>query len=234
MSIKVIGAGFGRTGTTSLKSALEQLGFRDCYHMSECFKHPSHTPSWEDAVAGRPVDWEAVFEGYQATVDWPGCSFYQELMEAYPDAKVLLSVRDPDRWYVSMLTTIYRVPQSLLFSLLGPTLPFIRGLYRMVNAAVWDGTFGGRFEDREHAIGIFERHNEEVKKHVPADRLLVYDVKQGWEPLCHFLDVPVPIDKAFPHLNDAKQIQRALRYGPWLVLSVYAGVVAAIVALIRG
>ena len=169
-----------------------------------------------------------------ATVDWPGCSFYQELMEAYPEAKVLLSVRDPDRWYESMLTTIYRVPRSFLLFLLRPTLPFIRNLYRMVNAAVWGGTFGGRFEDREHAIGIFERHNEEVKKHVPPDRLLVYDVKQGWEPLCHFLDVPVPIDKAFPHLNDAARIQRFLRYGPWLVLSVYAGIVAAIVVLIRG
>lgn len=234
MSLKVIGAGFGRTGTSSLKSALEELGFGDCYHMSECFKHPSHTPSWEDAVAGRPVDWDFVFDGYQATVDWPGCSFYQELMRVYPDAKVLLSVRDPDRWFESTLTTIHRVPNSLLFSLLRPVLPFLRNLYRMVDAVVWGGTFDGRFEDREHAIGIFERHNEEVKRHVPPDRLLVYDVKQGWEPLCRFLDVPVPGDSAFPHLNDAAQIQRVLRYGPWLVLAIYAGVVAAIVEMIRG
>jgi hypothetical protein len=234
MSVKVIGAGFGRTGTASLKAGLEELGFSQCYHMSECFKHPSHAPLWEDAVAGRPADWDAIFDGYQATVDWPGCSFYKELMEVYPDAKVLLSVRDPDGWYGSTLTTIYRVPKSLLLFLLKLILPHTRNLYRMVNASVWDGAFGGRFEDREHAIGVYERHNEDVKRHVPPDRLLVYDVKQGWEPLCHFLNVPVPQDRPFPHLNDAAQIQRLLRWGPWGVCLVLAGAIAGLVALIRG
>lgn len=233
MSVKVIGAGFGRTGTTSLKAGLEELGFDRCYHMSECFKRPSHAPLWEDAFAGRLADWDAIFAGYQATVDWPGCALYKELMEVYPDAKVLLSVRDPDAWYESTLHTIYRVPESLLLSLLKPILPFARNLYRMVNALVWDGAFDGRFEDREHAIGVYERHNREVESHVPSERLLVYDVKQGWEPLCRFLDVPVPQDRPFPHLNDAAQIQRVLRWGPWVVFVVLGGAIAALVALIR-
>ena len=234
MSVKVIGAGFGRTGTSSLKAALEELGFGRCYHMSECFKHTSHPRLWEDAVAGRPVDWDGIFHGYQATVDWPGCSFYKELMEVYPDAQVLLSVRDPERWYRSMFETIYRVPQSLILSLLKPIFPHLRALYRMINALVWGGTFGGRFEDRERAIAIFERHNEEVKKHVPSERLLVYDVAQGWEPLCHFLGVRVPNDKPFPHLNDAAQIQRVLRWGPWGVFVLLAGLIALLSAMLPG
>ena len=230
MSLKVIGAGFGRTGTTSLKAALEELGFVRCYHMQECFRHPSHLSSWEDAVAGRPVDWPRVFDGYQAAVDWPACSFYQELMEVYPDAKVLLSVRDPERWYESTRETIYRVPGSLMLSLMKPVLPYLKRLLRMIDASVWNGTFDGRFHDREHAIAVFERHNEEVKRHVPPDRLLVYDVKQGWEPLCQFLDVRAP-EHPFPHLNDAAQIQRLLRFGPWVVLALLAGVIALVLAL---
>lgn len=103
----MIGAGFGRTGTSSLKVALEKLGFGPCYHITELFDHPEHVRLREPAVRGEPVDWEEIFHGYQATVDWPGAAFYEELMEKYPDAKVILTVRAPERWYASILNTIY-------------------------------------------------------------------------------------------------------------------------------
>ncbi len=231
MTLKVIGAGFGRTGTTSIKAALEQLGFSRCYHFTECFRHPSHPSQWEDAWAGRPVDWEQLFDGYQATVDWPGCSFYRDLMERYPDAKVLLSTRDPNSWYESVLGTIYRIPGSLMLALVKPILSHFRVLFRAVDDAIWQGTFDGRFEDREYAIAVFERHNEAVRRYVPPERLLVFDVKQGWEPLCRFLDVEVP-DGPFPYLNDAKLIQRSLRYGPWVLLALVAAAVAAVVVAV--
>ena len=115
MNLKVIGAGFGRTGTMSLKVALEELGFDPCYHMSELFENSSHADLWNAAADGERVDWEALLGGYAATVDWPGCSFYEELMEAYPDAKVLLSVRDPERWYERHPEHYLQHPQGHLF-----------------------------------------------------------------------------------------------------------------------
>jgi len=114
MAIKVIGAGFGRNGTLSLKQALETLGFGKCYHMAEVFQHPEHVPVWRAAAHGKSVDWDAVFDGYQASVDWPSCSFWQEQMARYPDAKVVLSERDPERWYESVMNTIYPDPRPRL------------------------------------------------------------------------------------------------------------------------
>src|ERR1019366_10169355 len=106
--LKIIGAGFGRTGTRSLKEALEILGVGRCYHMVELFEHPEHVPHWEAAARNEQVDWNAIFHGYQATIDWPGCTFYKSLMATYPTAKVLLSVRDPEKWYDSVKSTIYQ------------------------------------------------------------------------------------------------------------------------------
>jgi hypothetical protein len=204
--MKVIGAGFGRTGTMSLKVALEQLGYGPCYHMVELFEHPNHVERWEAAVRGEPVDWEQMFAGYRATVDWPGAAFYKELVEVYPEAKVLLSVRDPERWYESTKNTIYATmnPSSEMIAAVGPAP-------RLNNELIWKRTFGENFEDRQYAIGVFERHNEEVKRHVPAERLLVYKVKEGWEPLCEFLGVEAPKSKTFPHLNDTDSFQRMVR-----------------------
>lgn len=194
--LKVIGAGFGRTGTLSLRQALEDLGFRPCYHMQVVGNTPGATEQWADiareAPGGVQVDWNAVFTGFQATVDWPACAVYRQLMQAYPDAKVLLSVRDPEKWYQSVLSTIYpssrRDPSSLHA--------------QMIDAIIWQGTFEGRFEEKDYAIDVFLRHSEEVKQSVPPEKLLVYDVNQGWEPLCAFLGVDVPAGKPFPHLND--------------------------------
>jgi hypothetical protein len=195
--LKVIGAGFGRTGTLSLKHALEELGFGPCYHMSELFEKPHVDEQWDAIVSGEPADWPAIFKGYQATVDWPACAFYKELMQVYPNAKVLLSVRDPEKWYESVTSTIYPVSHQNANS--NPD----RSVHRhMVDTLIWQRTFDNRFEDKEYAIGVFLRHNEEVKQHVPAEKLLVYNVKEGWEPLCAFLGVEVPAGKPFPHDND--------------------------------
>jgi hypothetical protein len=204
--IKIIGAGFGRTGTLSMKTALEELGFGPCYHMMEVFSHPKHAPVWEAAAKGETVNWKELFNGYQATVDWPGCTFYKEFMQIYPDAKVLLTVRDPEKWYESTQSTIYHrtVRTNAPFSrrLLRLLRPDILKTVRMINTLIWEGTFNDNFTDKPYAIEIFNQHIEEVKKVVPPERLLVYNVKEGWEPLCAFLGVEVPRNKPFPHLND--------------------------------
>jgi Sulfotransferase domain len=180
VSLEVIGAGFGRTGTMSLKVALETLGFGPCYHMIELFQNPEHVRLWEAAARRDPVDWENLFSGYRATVDWPGAAFYEELIERYPDAKVILTVRDPDRWYESARTTIYniqRVASSPIFSLAALFVPRMRQMRRvalMASDLAWEDMFDGRFEDRGYAIEVFNRWNEEVRERVPAERLLVY------------------------------------------------------------
>ncbi len=156
-------------------------------------------------------------EDYKATVDWPGCTFYKGLMQEYPEAKVLLSVRDPDKWYESASNTIYNVrrvsttsPFTVAISVAGVFVPRVKCGARMVNNLIWDRTFDGRFEDRRYAIEVFNRHNEESIRSVPEDRLLVYEVKEGWEPLCEFLEVEVPADKPFPHLNDSGDFRRMI------------------------
>lgn len=194
--MKVIGAGFGRTGTMSLKVALEELGFGPCYHMIELFEHPEHVERWEAAVRSEPVDWEDLFRGYQATVDWPGAAFYKELSERYPEARVILTVRDPERWYESARNTIFtlrdvassRAPQ------VARDLASQKG-FRDV-------------EDRQQTIEAFNRWNEEVKETIPPERLLIYEVREGWEPLCDFLGVEAPEDKPFPHLNDSESFRK--------------------------
>lgn len=212
--IKIIGAGFGRTGTLSIKAALEELGFGPCYHMQEVIGHPDHVALWHAAATGKAVDWKEIFQGYQATVDWPACTFYKELMETYPDAKVLLTVRDPEKWYESAQSTIYpplnRKPFLYFKFLLKLLFPKMFPPLRMVNALIWDGTFQGRFTDKGHAIEVFNQHIEEVKKCVPPERLLIYNVKEGWEPLCTFFGVEVPQDKPFPHLNDRARYDSAI------------------------
>jgi Sulfotransferase domain len=229
--VKVIGAGFGRTGTASLKAALEELGFGPCYHMTEVFEHPEHADFWEAAGRGEPVDWDGLLGGYQATVDWPACTFYGELLERHPDAKVLLSVRDPEQWYESTRSTIYKLTRISTRSPLSRVgLAFVSlflfGTFtirplQIAEEIVLRGTFDGRFEDKHHAIEVFNRHNEEVKRRVPPDRLLVYEVKEGWGPLCEFLGVEEP-DKPFPRLNDAAEMRRRIRSVQALGLAVPA------------
>lgn len=215
-SLKVIGAGLGRTGTESLKKALEILGFGACYHMFELtIKHPEHLPEWEKLIAGEKPNYEFLFDGYQSTADFPACMFYQEFIEQYPQAKVVLTVRDADKWYDSASKTIFKgVPASVmplirLTSLFSKkarasllTIPFAR---EVVN----NRFFEGRTNDREHTQAIFNAWNEEVKRTVPPDRLLVFEVHEGWEPLCRFLNVPVPATP-FPHVNKSDTFEKDL------------------------
>jgi hypothetical protein len=203
--MKVIGAGFGRTGTLSLKGALETLGFGPCYHMTEVFSHPEHAPLWTAAATGTAVDWNELFEGYEATVDWPGAAFHAQLIEMYPDAPVILSVRDPNKWYESCMQTIHRASAPEAGSEFATSQDPVA---EMIAAVVWQGTFTGAFHDKQYAVSIYERHIKDVRDRVPADRLLIYDVKEGWEPLCRFLGVEPPIGQPFPHVNTTLDWQK--------------------------
>jgi len=204
MSLKVIGAGFGRTGTLSLKLALEQLGFGPCYHMFEVGRHPEHVSLWRDAAAGRPMDWPALFRDYRAAVDWPSCNFWASQLQAFPQARVILSERDADAWYTSVMRTIYS--SSLRFRQSAEASGDAEQLARasMAFEVIWDRVFDGRMDDRAHVIACYQAHNAEVKKLVPADRLLVFDPKQGWAPLCAFLDCSAP-DDPFPRVNTTEE-----------------------------
>lgn len=202
MTLSVIGAGFGRTGTLSLKLALERLGLGPCYHMKEVFAHPDHVPAWEQAADGGTVDWDALFEGYRSAVDFPASSFYGELAAHYPAAKVILTVRDPDRWFASVDATILRP--------LRQTLPaHLADWGRMARKTILERVFAGDASDRAHLVACYERHNAEVKRTIPAERLLVYEASQGWEPLCAFLAVPVP-DEPFPLVNTTAEFQERI------------------------
>lgn len=194
MALRVVGAGFGRTGTLSTKTALEQLGFTRCYHMLEVGLHPDHPAAWRRAASGGPVDWASLFDAYQATVDWPACAFWPELIAAFPDAKVLLTVRDPADWCASFRDTIARV-------LALPAPPGAEEFFAMIHETITVRTLGGEVGDDDHLIACYERHNQQVIDTVPSDRLLVFDVREGWEPLSGFLGCAVP-DEAFPNVND--------------------------------
>ena len=206
--MKVIGAGFGRTGTMSLKAALEQLGCGPCFHMIDLIRDPEPLPYWAAAANGERVDWTEALDGWESSVDWPGCTFWEEMAETWPDAPVLLSVRDPEAWYRSCLNSIHAAKEMALAGELeggdeeGPS-PEVVG---MINNLIWNGTFKGRFLEKDYALEVFHRHNEYVKAKVPANRLLVYEIKQGWEPLCEFLGVDVP-DTPMPHLNDTESFR---------------------------
>jgi hypothetical protein len=193
LALRIIGAGLGRTGTLSLKLALEQLGFGPCYHMLEVFREPAkRVPHWERVSLGEAVDWDEVFAGFQATVDWPACNYYRELMVRYPDARVILSVRDAASWFASTQATILDdVPAA-------GRPPFIR---RVVDAVI-----GEDWHDRDRLMAAFERHNAAVRTHVPAHRLLEFRASDGWAPLCAFLGVPVPATP-YPRVNSTEEFR---------------------------
>ncbi len=203
MTLSVIGAGFGRTGTRSLKAALEHLGLGPCYHMIEVVQNPRFADWWHRAADGAPVDWDRVFDGYRATVDWPACRFYRRLAAHYPDAKVILTVRDPEAWFESARNTIFHVMTRS-----PPTDD--RSAERRIGMArkiIIEQTFDGRIDDRDHAISVFERHNAEVRLTIDPDRLLVYDLAEGWPPLCRFLDLPVP-NEPMPSVNSTAEFRQ--------------------------
>ena len=199
MPLSVIGAGFGRTGTMSLKLALDQLGFGPCYHMVEVFKNPKASGYWEAAAEGKPTDWEEVFAGYRSTVDWPSATFYKELADFYPDAKVILTDRDPEAWFVSTQATIFSLN--------------IRDdtdddWQRMVLKVISD-LFDRRMNDKNKLIEVYNRHNAEVRRAIAPERLLVYNVCEGWGPLCAFLGVDVP-EAPMPKANSTEDFRQHL------------------------
>jgi Sulfotransferase domain len=237
-SLKIIGAGFGRTGTLSLKAALEELGFGPCYHMVEVFQHPEHIKLWTAVAQGKVVDWDRIFANYQATVDWPSCRFYASLMVRYPDAKVVLTVRDPDKWYESSMSSLYLIEKKVRHLANNPLRrisaqifapKFIKLALQIL--ALWDGTFHGKFADKDYAVAIYNLHIEEVKRQVPPERLLVYNVKEGWEPLCAFLGVAVP-EKSFPHLNESSDFVGNPRWQQVRARTKRRLVVVSVIALV--
>ena len=212
MSLKVIGAGFGRTGTLSLKLALEQLGFGPCYHMLEVGQHSEHVALWRRAAAGKPVDWPTLFENYQAAVDWPSCNYWQAQLAAFPNAKVILSERDPEAWYASIMNTIYPSSAKAREKAAEESDPAAIERFAMVYEVIWDGVFGGRMDDKAHVIGCYLAHNARVKQLLPSTQLLILDPADGWPPLCEFLRCPQP-DAPFPSVNSTAEFKARVSGG---------------------
>ncbi|NNE24784.1 MAG: sulfotransferase family protein [Rhizobiales bacterium] len=196
MTLSLIGAGFGRTGTESMKLALEQLGLGRCHHMREVIDDEELRDRWRKVVNGEPPDWDQLFDGFGCTVDWPSAYYWRELAAHYPDAKILLTVRSSDSWYKSFSNTILKVIESGdSLTGMGPQL-------------VGKKVFAGRAGDRDHAISLYERNTAEVQAAFPPERLLTYTVGDGWEPLCAFLGKPVP-DTPFPRTNSTEQFHQS-------------------------
>ena len=212
--LQVIGVGMHRTGSMSVKAALERLGFGPCYHGMEALRRATDGEHWLAAYeAGGEFDWSVIFEGYRATMDWPTIHFWEQLVAAYPDAKVLLTDRDPARWWDSH-TRMFELSDELDRELTDEQRQWAEesGFARMQTAlaTVVYATFDGRVFDKAHCLRVFEQHHERVRRAVPAERLLVYRVQEGWEPLCRFLGVDVP-DEPFPRVNVGDNLQENIR-----------------------
>ncbi len=200
MALKIIGTGFGRTGTNSLKLALEQLGFGPCHHMFEVRDNPDQLPFWQAAASGNLPDWDAVFADYNSCVDWPSARFWREITNTYPQAKVVHTIRPEESWLNSFYKTIF--PAMRDRHLQEPGLR--RDRLDMAHEIVLEQVFGGQAQNRDHALSIYRAHNQQVISSIAPDRLLVYELAEGWAPLCKFLNVPVP-DTPLPHVNSTEQ-----------------------------
>lgn len=228
MTLKVIGAGFGRTGTLSMKAALEQLGYDKCHHMLEVMPNDAQLDMWHRISQGETPDWDKVFDGYGASVDFPSSGYWRELAAYYPDAKIILTTRDFDSWYASANETIWAFSEAIPGWMM--VIPKIRKMKHMVYATIWDRVFDGKFVDKTATRQVFEQHEADVQAAFGPDRLLLFHPKQGWAPLCDFLGKPVP-DGDFPNLNDRAEflkrngMLRRLRFLPY-----GAAVLAALIA----
>jgi hypothetical protein len=217
MSLKILGVGAPRTGTSSLKVALEMLGFGQCAHMQELFANPVKTAQWVELFETGQVDFDDLFAGYQSSTDFPGCLLYKELGDRYPGMKFILTDRDPEAWYESLLRTIYAaVPKSPEakeeMRLKGETSPKFKSIGKaleFVNVYLLQRHYGGEFLDKEKTIARYLAFQNEVRTSVPAQNLLDFNISEGWPPLCQFLDVPVP-DQPFPFKNKRKDFQEQI------------------------
>lgn len=201
--VQIIGAGMGRTSTMSLKQALETLGFKPCHHMLEMRNVPHTADGWQRAALGQTMDFAALLEGYEASCDWPSAAFWRELLQRFPDAKVILTERPDEKWWQSISNTIFK---SLRLPPAEDATPERLAQRAMARAVIIDKTFGGEVDDREHVLSIYRAHNAAVKAEVPPEQLLVFDGAKGWEPLCRFLAVPVP-DEPYPNTNTTEDFQ---------------------------
>ncbi len=201
MAVEVVGAGVGRTGTHSLKQALEQLLGGRCHHMVEIIADPPQAAAWTEAIEGREVDWQQVLGGYNTVVDWPGASFWREISAANPDALVLLSTRDPEGWYRSASNTIFNPIEA--------TPPGLEAWFGETMPKLFETRFSADLGNPTTMIEAFERHNAEVRAGVPAERLLEWTVSDGWEPICARLGVAVP-DQPFPLTNTTSETRALL------------------------
>jgi len=202
VTLKVIGAGFGRTGTLSMKCALEYLGLGPCYHMLEVMNRPENADAWYNTAQGKPANWDIILNGFQSSVDWPACHFWKPLASHFPEAKIILTLRDEEAWWQSINNTILRNFRDG-DEVVDPARVKMR---RMTRDLIVRKVFGGNINDRDHVLAAYRRNIEEVKAGVPKERLLIFDVAEGWEPLCKFLDLPIPNDP-FPHTNTTKNFQ---------------------------
>lgn len=199
MALEVIGAGFGRTGTMSLKFALEILGLGPCYHMMEVQRNPGHSEAWRAAANGS-FDWNQLLVDYRATVDWPAAYFWRDLARYFSNAKIILSIRPSNAWFNSIDQTIFQ-------ALRAPALSPNQGLIQhrdMTRKIIFDLTFGQNIDDPAHVISTYERHNLDVIQTITKNRLLIFEAHQGWEPLCRFLGQPIP-NMDFPHVNSSEE-----------------------------
>lgn len=199
MPLDIIGAGFGRTGTNSLKLALEHLGWGPCHHMFEIRDNPELLPDWEAAARGEAVNWDNMFRHYRSQVDWPGARYWRELAAHFPKAKVILTVRDPEGWHESVQATVL----PFLAARGKHSSPHVNAIAEMGHQTVAP-IFDDRLSDRGHAVRVFEKHVAEVQSEIPADRLLTFDLREGWAPLCGFVGVDMP-RIPFPKTNSSKQ-----------------------------
>jgi hypothetical protein len=201
MALKVIGTGFGRTGTDSMREALNLLGFGPCHHMLEVNASDDQKRLWRALAGGANPGWEALFAGFNSCLDWPSAHYWRELVELYPEAKVVLTYRSPESWWASFEKTILQgIAQSKEMESLGIVL-------------VRDQVFGGRPGDRAHALALYEANVAAVKEKVPASRLLVHNLGDGWEPLCRHLGVPVPASPS-PSRNATDDFRRTILGAP--------------------
>lgn len=214
--MKVIGAGLPRTATSTQMIAFEMLGFGPCYHMRNVLADlETGVEPWVQVRQGNR-DWESVFGDAQSTCDWPSAAYAKELSEYYPDSKVVLTVRDPAGWVRSMRETVWGIyfggsVMNHLCEARYQVDPLWKGFIDMAKPILWEegaALHGDHFSD-EGFIDLFNRHTERVKSEIPADRLLVWDPKQGWEPLCAFLEVDVP-DEPLPHVNDTSSFREGI------------------------
>lgn len=192
MTLRVLGVGFGRTGTESLKMAVEILGYGPCHHMKVVLSDPDQEALWRRVVDGAEITWEEAYAGYNSAVDFPTCYFWREVAAHYPKAPLILTVRSSESWYASMTKSIFPILEKV-------TDPDSIGI-KMIK----QGTFDGKIDDPDHTIAVYEKHNADIQAAFSSERLLIYELGSGWEPLCEFLGKPIP-NEEYPHSNTGEE-----------------------------